>query len=876
VRASGLIVLALLLAPPGAGAAAATRDHYGPALATVDTLYVHGRSAEAGARLDSLLAAARSRGLRGFEAAILARRAGAELYFRRYDGASRDADSAIALARAQRDTLTWCRALLAKGRSALYQDRVAEAGAPYRELRRLADAIGDRSQRGNARLGLAYLDLQASRADRAAAGYRAAVRLLGGGVDLGGELTARVGLARAVRAQGRPGVAREIYRTLIARCVELGELRNQADAWNNLGAIEQEGGDQVRAWTCFERALDCNRRMGRPTGDQVLNLAILMTRRGQFERARADLERELERNPGVAWSETRYRLQTQLAIVLAYLNRRVDAERMLRELWALRDSVPAEAAGNAGIALGNWLDAARLHAEAFRVLDLLGTRYRSRLASDQLALVEIDLARAELGLGRPAAALARARACWRDTTLRYDSEGTRLAAGLTLARSFVATGLGDSARALVRGLADDLERFRATSRDAQWSVSLGASGADLAVVTARVLLDSTRAEPVATRIDETFDALQRLKARGFTRAGSGFTTASRMRASVLRDGELFLDLFGSGLDSSLVVTAIARNSPSFAALTPSHDPGLLVRAHGVYDSRDPTDAAMRRANAAGALRTILGPSLEPVLGARRIYFSPNSAQVALPLAAMLEELRPGHAPEVVIVPSASWLAASRTLVRVPAGPARVVAVSRYTDAGGRDLPGAREEMAWLRSRYGAEVFAHAGDRELADVRPWLTRGTILHVAAHSRTSTWDPWNSALLLGRGNEESAWLTLSDIARGTTCAPLVMLASCNTTIGSNLGNESIYGIASGFLAAGARTTISTLWDADDRATARFTRAFYAALERGATAIVALRSAQRVVAADPATHEPYFWAGFVLVGDPDLAVKPAIRGPR
>jgi CHAT domain-containing protein len=243
---------------------------------------------------------------------------------------------------------------------------------------------------------------------------------------------------------------------------------------------------------------------------------------------------------------------------------------------------------------------------------------------------------------------------------------------------------------------------------------------------------------------------------------------------------------------------------------------------------------------------------------------------------MLEDLRPGLAPEVVIVPSASWLAAGRSRVRAAGGPARVVAIARYTDADGRKLPGVREEVDWLRSRYGAEVFAHAGDRALAAIRPSLARGSILHIAAHSRASVWDPWSSALLLGRGNDEAAWLTMSEIARGGACAPLVMLASCNTTIGSNLANESIYGIASAFLSAGARTTISTLWDADDRATVRFTRAFYAALERGATAIVALRSAQRAVAANPDTREPYFWAGFVLIGDPDLVVKPVPRSSR
>ncbi|MCC6652451.1 MAG: CHAT domain-containing protein, partial [Candidatus Eisenbacteria bacterium] len=104
---------------------------------------------------------------------------------------------------------------------------------------------------------------------------------------------------------------------------------------------------------------------------------------------------------------------------------------------------------------------------------------------------------------------------------------------------------------------------------------------------------------------------------------------------------------------------------------------------------------------------------------------------------------------------------------------------------------------------------------------------------------------------------------------CAPLVVLATCNASIGSNLGHESVYGIASGFLSAGSRAVVSTLWDADDRITARFTRLFYGELEKGETAGQALRHAQRTLAADPATRSPHFWAGFVLVGDPALRMK-------
>jgi CHAT domain-containing protein len=178
-----------------------------------------------------------------------------------------------------------------------------------------------------------------------------------------------------------------------------------------------------------------------------------------------------------------------------------------------------------------------------------------------------------------------------------------------------------------------------------------------------------------------------------------------------------------------------------------------------------------------------------------------------------------------------------------------------------------------RAAPGARGLLHAGDQPLEAALPWLSRGDVLHVAAHSRIPDFDPWESALLLGRGNDEEAWLTMREIAALPACAPLVVLATCNASIGSNLGHESVYGIASGFLSAGSRAVVSTLWDADDRVTARFTRLFYGALEKGETAGQALRHAQLTLAADPATRSPHFWAGFVLVGDPSLRMKVARR---
>jgi hypothetical protein len=102
----------------------------------------------------------------------------------------------------------------------------------------------------------------------------------------------------------------------------------------------------------------------------------------------------------------------------------------------------------------------------------------------------------------------------------------------------------------------------------------------------------------------------------------------------------------------------------------------------------------------------------------------------------------------------------------------------------------------------------------------------------------------------------------------ARIVVLSSCESAGGEALAGEGVAGLANAFLAAGAGAVLATLWPVDDLATERFMHAYYRALGRGASAAVALRDAQRQVRTRRAWRHPYYWAGFVLVGDGDVTL--------
>ena len=96
------------------------------------------------------------------------------------------------------------------------------------------------------------------------------------------------------------------------------------------------------------------------------------------------------------------------------------------------------------------------------------------------------------------------------------------------------------------------------------------------------------------------------------------------------------------------------------------------------------------------------------------------------------------------------------------------------------------------------------------------------------------------------------------------LLVLSACNTAQGDD---EAILGLAGVAVRAGARSTIATLWGANDEATANLMGKFYQnlAADTQISKARALRQAQLelLVEEDSLYRHPYYWAPFVLIGN-------------
>lgn len=96
------------------------------------------------------------------------------------------------------------------------------------------------------------------------------------------------------------------------------------------------------------------------------------------------------------------------------------------------------------------------------------------------------------------------------------------------------------------------------------------------------------------------------------------------------------------------------------------------------------------------------------------------------------------------------------------------------------------------------------------------------------------------------------------------LLVLSACNTATGDD---QAILGLAGVAVRAGARSTIATLWGANDEATANLMGKFYNNLagDLQISKARALRKAQLELLAesDSQYRHPYYWAPFVLIGN-------------
>jgi CHAT domain-containing protein len=158
-----------------------------------------------------------------------------------------------------------------------------------------------------------------------------------------------------------------------------------------------------------------------------------------------------------------------------------------------------------------------------------------------------------------------------------------------------------------------------------------------------------------------------------------------------------------------------------------------------------------------------------------------------------------------------------------------------------DLPYASFEGEQIAQAYNIPNHLRLKGRSQATVNNYLhlsKQVQVLHSSHHAQSRLDNPLESKLELGDGT-----ITLGQLMTPSWRLPLlldVFLSCCETGLGIPQSADDILTLSTGFLCAGARSVVSTLWSVDDLATALFSIFYYRHRKAGKNRPVSLQMAQ------------------------------------
>jgi CHAT domain-containing protein len=189
----------------------------------------------------------------------------------------------------------------------------------------------------------------------------------------------------------------------------------------------------------------------------------------------------------------------------------------------------------------------------------------------------------------------------------------------------------------------------------------------------------------------------------------------------------------------------------------------------------------------------------------------------------------------------------------------------------RRLPYTRQEaeqiLAVAPSASNLKVLDFRANRSFATSGE-LSKYRYVHFATHGYLDSARADFSAIVLSlvdeAGKPQDGFLRVLDIYNLRLPAELVVLSACETGLGKDVKGEGLVGLTRGFMYAGARRVIVSLWNVNDKATASLMASIYAGmLKTHKTPAAALRAAQIEMLRQKQWQSPYYWAAFVMQGE-------------
>ena len=299
-----------------------------------------------------------------------------------------------------------------------------------------------------------------------------------------------------------------------------------------------------------------------------------------------------------------------------------------------------------------------------------------------------------------------------------------------------------------------------------------------------------------------------------------------------------------------------------------------------------------RASATRLYDLLLKPAAAQLVGKKRLIIAPDYKLWDLPFQALMpganryliQDASVAYAPSLTVLREMT-----KQRIRQNAGADSNELVAIGNPAIGKEtierakkafrnekltpLPEAEQEVRGLGKLYGAphsKVYIGSEARE-DRVKIEAGRARILHFATHGILNNASPMYSHLVLAQGGaNEDGLLEAWELMQLDLKAELAVLSACETARGAIGAGEGVIGLSWAMFVAGVPSTVVSQWKVESASTRDLMLSFHrqllkprASTKSKMSKAEALRQAALNLMKNPETSHPFYWAGFVLVGD-------------
>lgn len=759
-------------------------------------------------------------------------------------------------------------AMALNGVGSVYQDmnKPQEAFDKYQEALRIYESIGNRGSAGLNKYSLGKMLFVMGDVDGAFAKFRDSLFISKDVKDRTVEAHSLRGLATVYFARGETDKAIKHFEEAVPLYHARSNIRSAAFTLNDLGHVYSVSGDVTKALSIYAEALNLMRKLNDYRGEALtlFNIAKAEYARRNFSEAQSLIEKAIEISESL---RTKIKNSTLRTSFFASVHQQY--QLYIDVLMSLHLQQPDKGFNAAALVVS----------ERARARSLLDSLSEDRSAPDKKS--SNDLFAKEQDLLRQIDQKAEHQTKILNRT-HTDEEASQVAQdlrGLNLEYQDVRSRLREQSPRLAtltqpsQLTAKDIQAIIKDKDTALFEVSLGDERSFLWVVDSSGI--SSFELPGRTKIEDLArETYERLAARQLRARDSALTDEKLKVLDAeywVKAAELSTMVLGPAAErlktSRLLIVAdgFLRYIPFEALPLPNQpvqtgDPDPLFLTHEIIGLPSALTLAairMERPEAYIPSRTI-AVIADPV-------FESEDPRVT--------GLQPGNAPAASDDNNADLKVALRDLDEQDRG---VIARLPSTSREAQSVVALTSED----ERMIASGFDATKARVMNDA---LKEFRIIHFATHGLMNSQSPELSGVVLSlvdqQGNKQSGFLRLHDVYNMDLSADLVVLSACRTGLGRNIQGEGMVGLASGFMYAGAKSVMASLWKVDDDATAELMSHFYKALLKdGMTPAAALNTAKREMWKQPRWRAPFYWAGFTLQGEPatDLAVAPRTYGTR